>query len=129
MVGALVYLAGAKFRNHTSRVRNMNIKHIALAFFGVAGIALTACSADDSLSGKYVAEFEGGQMVINFIDESKATFTMGENDQGATVDCTYQAGETLIMLNCVGSSGISITRVDGGLEANMGGMLVNYKKQ
>ena len=54
---------------------------------------------------------------------------MGESDGGFTVDCAYEAGETLIMLNCVGSSGISLTRVDGGLEANMGGMLVNYKKQ
>lgn len=107
----------------------MNIRHVALAFSGLAGIALSACSADDSLSGKYVADFEGGKMVINFIDESKATFTMGETEDGPTVDCTYQAGETLISLNCEGSSGISITRVDGGLEANMGGMLVNYKKQ
>ncbi len=107
----------------------MNIRHVALAFFGLAGIALSACSADDSLSGKYVADFEGGKMVINFIDDSKATFTMGETEGGPTVDCTYQAGETLISLNCEGSSGISITRVDGGLEANMGGMLVNYRKQ
>lgn len=27
--------------------------------FGVAGIALTECSADDSLSDKYTADFEG----------------------------------------------------------------------
>ncbi len=107
----------------------MRKEYRALAFICVAGTALTACSADDSLSGKYAADFEGERMVINFIDDSKATFTMGESDGGFTVDCAYEAGETLIMLNCVGSSGISLTRVDGGLEANMGGMLVNYKKQ
>lgn len=107
----------------------MKIKYRPLVFFGVAGIALSACSDDGSLSGKYVADVEGTQMVINFIDDSKATFAMGGGDDGSTMDCTYQAGETLITLNCVGSSGISITRVDGGLEANMGGMLVRYKKQ
>ena len=102
----------------------------AAAILATAVVAsLTACSSDDSLSGKYVADFEGGIMVINFIDDSKATFTMGESDDGPTVDCTYQVGETLINLNCVGSSGISLTRVEGGLEANMGGMLVNYRKQ
>ena len=92
-------------------------------------VSVAGCGGGGSLSGKYAADFEGERMVINFIDDSKATFTMGESDGGFTVDCAYEAGETLIMLNCVGSSGISLTRVDGGLEANMGGMLVNYKKQ
>jgi hypothetical protein len=101
----------------------------ALVGLCVAGLALGACSDSGSLSGKYVADFEGGKMVINFIDASKATFTMGGDGDGPTLDCTYDKGETLITLNCPGSSGISLTRVDGGLEANMGGMLVRYKKQ
>ena len=77
-----------------------------MAFICVAGTALNACSADDSPSGKYAADFEGERMVINFIDDSKATFTLGESDGGFTVDCAYEAGESLIMLNCVGSSAI-----------------------
>jgi hypothetical protein len=100
-----------------------------LVGLGVVGIALSACGGDGSLAGKYVADFEGEQMVIHFIDESKATFSMGGGEDGFVSDCTYQAGETLISLSCFGSSGISLTRVDGGLEADMDGMLVRYKKQ
>lgn len=54
---------------------------------------------------------------------------MGAGEDGPPVDCTYQVAETLITLSCFGSSGISLTRVDGGLEANMGGMLVRYHRQ
>lgn len=107
----------------------MNTKSRALVVLGIAGIALGGCGDSKSLSGRYVADFEGSQMVINFMDDSKATFSVGEGSDSPTMDCTYQAGESLITLNCVGSSGISLTRVDGGLEANMGGMLVRYKKQ
>lgn len=99
------------------------------AAVAVVGVALTACSDDGSLSGRYVAEQDGVRMVIDFIDGSRATFSMGPGEDGPPVDCTYQVGETLINLSCFGSSGISLTRVDGGLEANMGGMLVRYRKQ
>lgn len=95
----------------------------------VVALALGACGSDDSLSGKYAAEQDGMSMVINFVDDTKATFAMGPSGQEEAVDCTYEEGETMISLNCIGSSGIALTRVDGGLEANMGGTMVRYKKQ
>lgn len=107
----------------------MRIRLSVLAGVAVSGVALNACSNDGSLSGKYVADQDGARMVIDFIDSNRATFSVGAGEEGSAVDCTYQVGETLITLNCMGSSGISLTRVDGGLEANMGGMLVRYKKQ
>lgn len=94
------------------------------------GGAVAACGGSDSaLSGRYVAELEGTTMEFNFLGDGKATFGMVENGKLVPVDCTYQAGETLISVSCFGSSGISLTRVDGGLEANMGGVLVRYKKR
>lgn len=92
--------------------------------------ALAACGgSDSSLSGRYVAELEGNTMEFNFLGDGKATFGMTENGETEQVDCTYQAGETLISVSCLGSSGISMTRVDGGLEADMGGIVVRYKKR
>ncbi len=78
----------------------MKKKYRALAFICVAGTALTACSADDSLSGKYAADFEGERMVINFIDDSKATFTMGESCAWRipTSSCHRKLEETATML-------------------------------
>lgn len=107
----------------------MNLKIRELIGISVAGIALSACGDSKSLSGEYVGDVMGSQMVINFIDDSKATFNTDGDDDSTSLDCTYQVGETLITLSCFGSSGISLTRVDGGLEANMGGMLVRYTKR
>jgi hypothetical protein len=91
---------------------------------------LAACGGrDSSLSGRYVAESQGVIMEFNFLGDGKATFAMSEDGKGEPVDCTYQAGENLISVSCFGSSGISLTRVDGGLEANMGGDIVRYKKR
>lgn len=87
--------------------------------------ALAACGGNSSLSGRYVADFQGTTLEFNFLNDGKATFSMG----GEQVDCTYQDGDALISVNCFGSSGITLTRVDGGLEANMGGVLVRYKKR
>lgn len=101
----------------------------ALITFGMAVIALSACSDGGSLSGRYVASFQGEEMAINFIDDSKAIFSMAGGGADESVDCTYEAGEKLISLQCFGSSGISLTRIDGGLEADMGGVVVRYKKQ
>jgi len=101
----------------------------ACAALGVSALGLSACGDDSSLSGRYVADFQGETMEINFIDDGKATFGMMADGEGETVDCTYQVGETMITLSCFGSSGITLTRVDGGLEANMSGVLVHYKKR
>ncbi len=94
----------------------------------VAGAAV-ACGDSSELSGRYVGQVEGMTMEFNFLEDGKATFGMSGGGPMERVDCTYQTGETLISVNCVGSSGISLTRVDDGLEANMGGVLVRYKKQ
>ncbi|MCB1625595.1 MAG: hypothetical protein KDI32_13465 [Pseudomonadales bacterium] len=106
---------------------NMNLR--TLFSLGVASIALAACGDSRSLSGTYVGDVMGTQMAIHFIDDSKATFGPSAAGENATVDCTYQEGDKLITLNCLGSSGITLTRADGGLEANMGGLVVHYKKQ
>ena len=46
------------------------------------------------------------------------------------LDCTYESGEATIMVNCIGSSGFSLTRLDNGdLEGNMGGTLVRHEKR
>ncbi|MCL4721682.1 MAG: hypothetical protein KJ041_06940 [Gammaproteobacteria bacterium] len=109
----------------------MNRMQRACCTLGVVSCGLTGCSdtASSSPSGLYVAEMQGDSMEINFLDEGKATFGMTEGGLGETVDCTYQAGETLITLSCYGSSGITLTRVKGGLEADMGGVLVRYQKR
>ena len=95
----------------------------------VAAMAVACGGGSSALSGRYVGEVEGTTMEFNFLGDGKATFGMSAGGSMERVDCTYQEGETLISVNCVGSSGISLTRVDGGLEANMGGVLVRYKKQ
>ncbi|MBL8201758.1 MAG: hypothetical protein JNK40_12360 [Chromatiales bacterium] len=101
----------------------------ALVALMMAG-GLAGCGGpDSSLSGRYVAELEGSTMEFNFLGDGKATFAMTEDGEGEPVDCAYEAGENLIAVSCFGSSGISLTRVDGGLEADMGGVIVRYKKR
>lgn len=110
----------------------MNRMQRACGALGVVSCGLTGCSdtVSSSPSGLYVADMQGSSsMEINFLDGGKATFGMTEGGQDETVDCTYQAGETLITLSCYGSSGMTLTRVKGGLEADMGGVLVRYQKR
>jgi len=99
---------------------------------GAALIGLTACGDNSTVSGRYVAEIQGSgmKMELNFHEEGKATLTMSEDGNGEDMECAYESGEKRIAVNCFGSSGISLTRLDDGdLEGDMGGTIVRYKKR
>jgi len=70
------------------------------------------------------------EMAIDFRKDDKAILTISEDGNGEDMECTYESGEQRISVNCFGSSGISMTRLDGGdLEGDMDGMIVRYKKR
>ena len=101
-------------------------------FAGLIGITvggLIACSDDSSVSGRYVADFQGNGMELDFRDDTNVIFTVTEGGHTEKMDCTYTSGETRISVNCFGSSGISITRAGRDLEADMGGVIVRYTKR
>lgn len=91
-------------------------------------LGLSACGGGNAISGHYVAEFQGTTMEFDFLDDSKVIFAMTEEGVRETMDCTYTSGETRISVSCPGSSGIAITRAGSDLEADMGGMVVRFKK-
>jgi hypothetical protein len=108
-----------------------------IRILGIAGaslIGLAACGGSSAVSGRYVAEVREGGMEMNmeldFQKDGKATLTMVEGDNRQDMDCTYETGERRISVNCFGSSGISLTRLDDGdLEGDMDGMIVRYEKR
>jgi hypothetical protein len=83
------------------------------------------------LSGRYAGEMSeiGIGMEVDFRKDGEAVLTMIEGGERIDMECTYQSGESRIALKCFGSSGISLTRLDGGdLEADMDGVIVRLKK-
>jgi len=104
----------------------------SLGLAGAALIGLAACGDGSAVSGRYVAELPGSglEMELDFQDDGKATFTMIEGGDRHDMECTYESGEQRISVSCFGSSGISLTRLDGGdLEGDMDGAIVRYKKR
>ena len=111
---------------------------------GAALLALAACGGESgpssatkvakgaAPSGCYVGDIGGPgvQMEFNFGSDGKAVLTMIENgNRAVSLDCTYQSGEARTALSCPGSSGISLTPLDGGdLEGDLDGTIVRYKK-
>lgn len=100
-----------------------------LSFTVIMFFGLMACSDDTSLSGRYVSEIEGNSMAFDFRDDSNVTFSMTEGGQTENADCTYTSSETRISVSCVGSSGISLTRVGKDLDGDMGGVILRFKKR
>jgi hypothetical protein len=103
---------------------------------GIATVVLltgmVSCGGSSGVSGRYVGEVEemGWKMELDFHGDGKATLTMSEGDNGHPMDCTYETGEKRVLVNCLGSSGISLTQLDNGdLEGDMGGTIVRYKKR
>ena len=85
-----------------------------------------------SLAGRYVGEMPdiGMTMEVDFRKDGVAVLTFVEGGQGTDMDCTYQSGESRIALSCFGSSGISLTRLNGGdLEGDLDGTIVRLKKR
>lgn len=107
----------------------------SLRICGVACTALlgvVACgTGSSSVAGQYAGKLPGGggDMAFDFHGDGKATMTMGDGGSGVSLDCTWEKGEKTIAVSCPGSSGISMTPLDGGgLEANMGGTIVRFEK-
>ncbi|HNR78079.1 MAG TPA: hypothetical protein PKM48_13180, partial [Parvularculaceae bacterium] len=111
-----------------------------LIIAGAAFIGLAACgggetakssggksaSSGSALSGVYVGEVPelGVGLEYNFNKDGTAVLTWVTENNRTDMDCTYQSGEARIALSCIGSSGISISRLEGGdLEADMDGTL------
>lgn len=104
-------------------------------FCGVACASvmlMTACGGSPGgVSGRYEGNLPGGMghVAFDFQGEGKATMSVGEGGNGVSLDCTWQKGEKTIAVGCPGSSGITMTPLDGGdLEANMGGTIVRFEK-
>ena len=102
------------------------IIHITSALLILLGLG--ACGDGNTISGRYVAEFQGTTMEFDFLDDTRVIFAVSEEGVRETMDCTYTYGETRISVSCPGSSGIAITRSGNDLEADMGGVIVLYKK-
>jgi hypothetical protein len=103
---------------------------------GIASVSLwtlCACGGGSGVSGVYVAEIPnaGYGFELDFQGDGKGTITMVAGDERQPpLDCTYTSGEATIMVNCIGSSGFSLTKLDNGdLEGSMGGTLVRYEKR
>jgi len=97
-----------------------------------AMLVMTACgSSSGSVSGRYAGTLPGGggDMAFDFHGDGKATMSVGAGGNSVGLECTWQKGEKSIAVSCPGSSGISMTPLDGGdLEANMGGTIVRFEK-
>ncbi len=94
---------------------------------------MAACGGGGTggVSGKYAGQLPGGggSMTFDFQGDGKATMSVGEGGNSVSLDCTWQKGEKTIAVSCPGSSGITMTPLDGGdLEANMGGTIVRFEK-
>ena len=122
----------------------MTTKTMTLMITGAALIGLAACGGDTgsntgsaasgggSLAGRYAGDLPdlGVTMEIDFRKDGGAVLTFVEGGQGTDMDCTYQSGESRIALSCFGSSGISLTRLNGGdLEGDIDGEIVRFKKR
>jgi len=104
-----------------------------LSIAGIVLLGLAGCGDDGSTpSGRYVGELEGTgiEVELDFGDDGKAVLTMVEDGNRLEgMDCTYESGEKRISVSCFGSSGISLTPLDGGdLEGDMDGTIVRFEK-
>jgi hypothetical protein len=72
----------------------------------------------------------GMNMELDFSSDGNAVLTMIEGgNRYEGMECTYQSGEARIAVSCFGSSGISLTRLEGGdLEGDLDGMIVRFRK-
>jgi len=110
-----------------------------LGFICFAVLVLAGCSGESSgaPSGRYVAELAdselgtGLKMHLEFKSDGTAVLEMEEDGRRIPfLDCTYTSGEVRIALSCLGSSGISLTRLQGGdLEGDLDGAILRYRKQ
>ncbi|MDA1074352.1 MAG: hypothetical protein O3A63_06270 [Proteobacteria bacterium] len=118
----------------------MKTKLRILSIAGTVLLGLVACGDSSSgsstgsgpVSGRYVADITeaGIKMEFDFAGDGKTTLTMDEGGERSEMDCTYTSGERRIAVSCFGSSGISLTQLEGGdLEGDMDGMIVRYKKR
>jgi hypothetical protein len=108
-----------------------SLRILVVASAVLTGIAACSGGGAGGVSGRYVGNLpgEGGEMAFDFHGDGKATMSVGEGGNGVDLDCTWEKGEKRIAVSCPGSSGISMTALDGGdLEADMGGTIVRFKK-
>ena len=118
----------------------MNAKFRILAVACIALLGIAACGNDNSsasgskggsIVGKYVGQVPelGVQLEIQLQKDNKGILTFDTGNTRTDMDCTYDAGEKQIALNCLGSSGITLTKLDNGdMEGNMDGTIVHFKK-
>lgn len=104
-----------------------------VASAGCSGGGETAKSGGGgALSGRYVGEAPdlGMSMELDLRNDGDGVLTMVTDNERTAFECTYQSGESTIALSCLGSSGITLTRLDGGdLEGNLDGTIVRFEKR